>query len=623
MADPVVSDDKYSIFTGPGNGTQTQWEFNFAGGYITKAHIKAYFTNDTTHVVTPIVIASGDWIGPNTIQVVPPVPTGSTITIYRDTPKDMPLVNYTNGAIINEANLDMSNEQAIFAAAEMVDQFLGVQAIADSANANAATALSTSVLAIADASVALSTSLVAGSNAATALSTSVVAGAQASTALSTALAIDGKAQTALDNSVVALSTALAIDAKATTALSNSATALSTANGVDAKADSAIATAGSAQAQAGVALSTANNANTNASSALSTASALSTSIATANATASTALSTANVALSTSAVALSTATAAASPAMNLIINGDMTIDQRGAGSGGGYTLGNAAENFTVDRFITLKNGTWSAFGARSISQVPDSSYTNGVQMLSTGAATAAEYLAINHPIEGINIAHGQLGSANAQPITIGFWVRATKAGTYPFVAVNGSSTPTRSYVTTYTINAANTNEFKQLTIPAPTSGTWSTAAGSAGLSFLWGLNVGSNRRTASINSWQSADAWAPTSGIVQLDTNGDAFFLSKVSAAFGNNLPAESRKRPTAVLQECQRYYEQLEITTTTAMPQYTQWEYKVTKCKTPTTVAIISGSAVGVTFQSTVSKLRMGTQATGSPADAVIAIGAEI
>lgn len=111
--------DKYSIRTFDGDGSQTVWEFNFDGGFISRSHVKIFVTASDGTITLPVFT----WIGDSTINVTPAVATGSTLTIYRDTPKDTPMVNYTDGAILSELNLDRSAEQSVFAAAEMVDRF--------------------------------------------------------------------------------------------------------------------------------------------------------------------------------------------------------------------------------------------------------------------------------------------------------------------------------------------------------------------------------------------------------------------------------------------------------------------------------------------------------------------
>lgn len=136
-----------------GDGVQEQFEISFSGGYIDRDHVKAYIEDDTTLVRTAIAITSGMWVGPYTIDLGQSAPVGSTMVIYRDTPKDGPMVDFTNGSIITEANLDLIAKQGVFGVAEVsdaagqsssliaLDAMAQAQAAAVSAAASAAIAL--------------------------------------------------------------------------------------------------------------------------------------------------------------------------------------------------------------------------------------------------------------------------------------------------------------------------------------------------------------------------------------------------------------------------------------------------------------------------------------------------
>lgn len=120
MTTPGQSADpnyRYSINEFPGDGTTLTWELNFAGGYISPDHIQAY-TVDSAGNRTPTTFVLS---GPNTILVSPAVPVGSTLVMRRITPKDTPLADFTDGAVISETNLDTNARQAVFIAAEAAD----------------------------------------------------------------------------------------------------------------------------------------------------------------------------------------------------------------------------------------------------------------------------------------------------------------------------------------------------------------------------------------------------------------------------------------------------------------------------------------------------------------------
>jgi len=103
-----------------GDGTNGPWEFNFAGGYIRPEHLRAYRYDPSNASATPLTLTL---IGSNQATSNEPIPPDQFIVLYRDTPKDRPLVDYTDGAVMDEKNLDMVAQQAVFVAAETADRF--------------------------------------------------------------------------------------------------------------------------------------------------------------------------------------------------------------------------------------------------------------------------------------------------------------------------------------------------------------------------------------------------------------------------------------------------------------------------------------------------------------------
>lgn len=113
----MADTDLYSINVFPGNGTQTNFEISFAGGYISREHVKAYIrVGQGAEVDTALT-----WVGDNTVQVAPAPPINSVLVVYRQTPKDKPLADFSNGAVLTEASLDLNAKQAVFIAAEAQD----------------------------------------------------------------------------------------------------------------------------------------------------------------------------------------------------------------------------------------------------------------------------------------------------------------------------------------------------------------------------------------------------------------------------------------------------------------------------------------------------------------------
>jgi hypothetical protein len=271
-----------------GDGTNGPWTFNFAGGYISRADVKAYSYDSASGITTERTLT---FLSDFTVTSDVVIPVGQFIIIYRDTQKTVPLVDYSTGAVLDEQNLDTSNKQAIFVAAEMVDRFDAINATSAEAIERSFTALQTAQQAESEASAAVATANAANTTAGSANTKADAAVTTANDAHDIATGIDGKAQQALDNSIAAVATAddasttaHGIDAKAQTALDNSTAAvttannasddadaaLSVANGIDAKAQTALDNSSAAQTAAGNAVSTANAAAAAAAAALQVA-----------------------------------------------------------------------------------------------------------------------------------------------------------------------------------------------------------------------------------------------------------------------------------------------------------------------------------------------------------------
>lgn len=143
MSDDPMLDDSltYSINRFPEDGSTTTWNLNFSGGYIRQEHVKAYRKHNTTgEIVAPVSIT---FVDTNQITTAAPASSAWTLVVYRDTPKGQPEVNFTDGSIVNERNLDALARQAVFVSAELMDRFGVVSAQAVTADERAIQAIET------------------------------------------------------------------------------------------------------------------------------------------------------------------------------------------------------------------------------------------------------------------------------------------------------------------------------------------------------------------------------------------------------------------------------------------------------------------------------------------------
>ena len=235
-------------------------------------------------------------------------------------------------------------------------------------------------------------------------------------------------------------------------------------------------------------------------------------------------------------------------NKIINGAMTIDQRNAGA-----AVTASGSFVVDRFSMI-NTSDGAFSAQQVSEAP-SGFTKSVKVTATTAdATLAttQNLHLRHAVEGFNVADLGWGTAAAQAITISFWARSSLTGTFGGSLRNSAST--RAYAFTYSISAANTWEYKTVTIAGDTSGTWETTNG-VGILVSWGLGAGPDR-SGTAGVW-TGDIYVSATGAVSLiGTLNATWQITGVQLEAGDTATPFEHRSYGQELALCQRYFQTL-------------------------------------------------------------------
>jgi hypothetical protein len=248
------------------------------------------------------------------------------------------------------------------------------------------------------------------------------------------------------------------------------------------------------------------------------------------------------------------AAASPNVlkNRIINGDMRIDQRNAGAS--VTASDISQKvFTVDRWgyrVLAANKMTIQQNAGSVT--PPVGFPNYLGITSSSAYTvgSGEFFTIAQVIEGYNISDLGWGTANAKTVTFSFWVRSSLTGT--FGGALGNNDFSRSYPFSYTISAANTWEFKTLTIAGDTSGTWQGANG-GGIDLRFSMGAGSTY-SGTAGSWSSSAFVSATGATSVVSTNGATFYITGLQLEQNTSATPFERRLYNQELANCQRYYE---------------------------------------------------------------------
>ena len=234
-------------------------------------------------------------------------------------------------------------------------------------------------------------------------------------------------------------------------------------------------------------------------------------------------------------------------NRIINGAMVIDQRNNGASVTPTVDNV---FTLDRWSTAITVT-SKYSVQQ-SSTAATGFTNSLLATSLTAysVAAGDIFALKHTIEGFNVSDLGFGAAGASTVTVSFWVRSSLTGTFGGALQNGAQN--RSYPFSFTISAANTFEYKTVTIAGDTSGTWLTNNGK-GLLLWFSLGTGTTY-SGTANAWASSLYFQPTGSTSVVGTNGATFYITGVQLEKGSTATSFDYRPYGTELALCQRYFE---------------------------------------------------------------------
>jgi hypothetical protein len=235
-------------------------------------------------------------------------------------------------------------------------------------------------------------------------------------------------------------------------------------------------------------------------------------------------------------------------NRIINGAMVIDQRNAGASVG--TGSNNDVYTLDRWQAVYGGNNKYTIQQSTTTA--AGFTNSLLVTSSAATStsAGDIYHIGQTIEGFNVADLGWGAAGAQTVTMSFLARSSLTGTFGGALQNSANN--RSYPFTFTISAANTFEYKTITIAGDTSGTWVTNNGS-GLKIRFNLGSGSTY-SGTAGAWAASDFRNATGATSVLATNGATFYITGVQLEKGSTATSFDYRPFGAELVLCERYFE---------------------------------------------------------------------
>ena len=244
-------------------------------------------------------------------------------------------------------------------------------------------------------------------------------------------------------------------------------------------------------------------------------------------------------------------------SLIINGDMAVAQRNSSS----AVAAAGAYATVDRF-TFYESTDGAYTSEQSSEAPDG-FSNSVKLAVTTADTslaAGQYSYFFQAVEAQNMQHLNYGTASAKNLTLSFWVRSSKAGTY-CIAIEKLDNTRYHFTKEYSISTADTWEKKTININPDSNIKASGGAidNDTGTGFRVGfwLASGTTYNGATDDAWSSdTNDFATSNQVNWMDSISNDFYLTGVKLEVGDTATPFQHLSYADNLQQCRRYYQEL-------------------------------------------------------------------
>lgn len=243
------------------------------------------------------------------------------------------------------------------------------------------------------------------------------------------------------------------------------------------------------------------------------------------------------------------------MGMQINGGHVISQVLGSSG--IAIPNGGNVYVSDQWQVAATSGVAGFGSAQQPGGPNG-LINSLYLNANPAVTsiaAGDFAFMQQPIEGYRWARLAWGVAGAYPVTISFFVFATRTGTAHVCLRNALTN--RSYVVPFTINAANTWEFKQITVPADTTGTWEKTT-NVGCYISFVFMCGTTLQTGSPNNWNANGTMATAAQTNFFPATTDGVYVTGVHCVPGNEGPPADRAGGYLTrfredeLRLCQRY-----------------------------------------------------------------------
>jgi hypothetical protein len=204
--------------------------------------------------------------------------------------------------------------------------------------------------------------------------------------------------------------------------------------------------------------------------------------------------------------------------LNINGDFKVQQRGT------TSSVTSAKYGIDR-MKLEVGSCGTWTLSQDTDVPaGKGFSNSYKIDCTSAdasPAAADFLDTRHAMEGQDLQHLKWGTSDAESLTVSFWIKCKKTGTFNLNLISHGASANRGTSKVITISSQDTWEEKSVTFPGDTAQAIPND-NSRGLTLAFWLDAGSDYKggTSPTSGWEtltSANRAASTTIALADNTN----------------------------------------------------------------------------------------------------------
>ena len=249
-------------------------------------------------------------------------------------------------------------------------------------------------------------------------------------------------------------------------------------------------------------------------------------------------------------------------NLLINGGMTVSQRGTSFTITPNPSGGDTDYTLDRWAIQADGVDSDYTVTQETLTPgtdepyDSGFRTSIKVncdVADASPGATDTMALQQRLEGQNVQVLAYGDAQAKASTVSFWHKHTKTG-INCVTINASS-GTKWACKQYTQSVSNTWEYATVTIPADTALAPANDTANR-LQLMFGISVGSSYTSGAEAAWGTTNGNYFAGQVNNMDSTSNNFEIAGVQWEVGSVATDFAHEDYGTTLQKCRRYFERI-------------------------------------------------------------------